>query len=164
MNALNKILFAALLTAGVSAPAFAQASDTETATSTVTVVSPVVITRNSNLVFATIARPAAGSVNVAMDADTGVTTPAAALVGAGRTRAQFTVTGETGSTVSFDADTSVSMTGTGDAIAVTLTESDVAGTLTGGSAIFYVGGAFTLANDQASGAYSGTFTVTSAYN
>lgn len=164
MNALNKILIAALLAGGVSAPAFAQASDTETATSTVTVVAPVVITRNSNLVFATIARPATGSISVAMDADTGVTTPAAALVGAGRTRAEFTVTGETGSTVSFDADASVSMTGTGDAISVTLTESDVTGTLTAGSATFFVGGAFTLPSTQVSGAHTGTFTVTSAYN
>ena len=175
MKAFSKILFAGLLVGGVSAPAFAQASATTNATSTVTIITPITLAKDTDLRFGTLIRPATGSATVTINQTTGaITVGSGALAYAGTTgRATYTITGETGYAYTIDPDDTVAMvaqTGSGADITVTLTPSSTGGTLTGGTtpgsstATFGVGGTFSLTSGQGSGAYSGTFATVVAYN
>ena len=81
------------------------------------------------------------------------------------TRAAYNVTGEAGQTFSISVPTSFAMAhATAPSITVNLTPEATSGTLTGGAATFGVGGSFDISDTTATGAYSGNFTVTVAYN
>jgi hypothetical protein len=93
-----------------------------------------------------------------------LTTPAS-------TRASYTVTGEGGKAISVSVPTTFIMQNlAGDTITVTTnnnvavspTLSSIAGQT--GTYSFFVGGGFPVNSTTASGAYTGTFTVTASYN
>ena len=94
----------------------------------------------------------------------------AKLNGITPTAAQFGVTGEGGQAVTVSVPATITMAGSGPNITVTTsaTGSGVQ-TLSGalgaaGTLTVRVGGSFPLTSTTASGSYSGTFTVTVAYN
>ena len=62
MKSFGKILVAGLLIGGVSAPAFAQATASQSTTASITIIRPIVLTKVSDLAFGTVTRPAAGTI------------------------------------------------------------------------------------------------------
>lgn len=175
---MNKFGIAGALALGIlsASPAFAQASASANATGSTTIIQPVTVTKTADLVFGRVVRPASGSDTVsitnASDAvtATGGTAVPIATTGVTTSRAKFTVAGEGGQTVALTVPANFSMTGAGTAIVVTLS-SDKTGSQSLGGALgssssinVNVGGSFTLAATQATGAYTGSFTVSAAYN
>ena len=164
---------AALVLAGtLVTPAAAQSTSTDTANGSVTIVQPLTVTRVSDLSFGRIVKPTAGSGSVVLanTADTvSAGSGAVALAGISTTRARFDIAGEGGQLVTLTVPASVSLANSTNAITVTLSPSlapsyQLSGTL--GSSVtdaLYVGGSFSLPSTQASGLYTGQFSVTAAY-
>jgi hypothetical protein len=179
MKSFSKILIAGLLVGGVSAPAFAQVTAGQSTTASITIIRPIVLTKVTDLVFGAVTRPAAGTNTVTMTdaSDTPTTSVANSLIttGAGstRTRASYTVTGETGRTVAISVDdTTPTLTRSGgsETLDVTLDLEGTTDTLEGangnfsGDGTFYIGGEIAIPAATVAGAYSGSFTTTVAYN
>lgn len=178
MNAFSKILTAAVLVAGVGAPAFAQASDSESTTGSVRIIQPIALTKVTDLAFGTIVRPASGSSVITMSTTSNTPTvdsgTAVIVAGGSKTRASYTVTGEGGQTIAITVPASFIMNdGGSNDITVNLVSEAATDTLTGsigstgnfsGDGTLYVGGNFTISNSTVSGNYSGSFSTTVAYN
>jgi hypothetical protein len=155
-------------------PAFAQTAntDSDTANGSVTIVRPLTITKNTDLVFGRIVQPRSGTGTVAISDSSDTVTAAAgavALSGITTSRAVFTVDGEGGQVVTVTVPSTFNLTKGSDTITVNL-DPDVGSTVTlsnalaaAGSSTINVGGGFNLTSTQASGAYTGTFDVTVAY-
>jgi hypothetical protein len=176
----RNILLVGFAISGIAPTAHAQASATATTSASATIFRPITLTKNTDLRFGTIVRPATGSDTVTIDATDGTrllaTNSAVALTSGAHVspgRATFTVAGEGGQAFSITVPASFNMTRSGgsETIAIALTASAPSGTLTGtlgsassGSASFGVGGAMPVTSSTASGAYSGSFVTTVAYN
>ena len=172
---MKKIIALALVAAGMaSTPAIAQAAKTSTATakSSVTIIRPLTITKDTDLVFGRVVQPRSGTGTVSI-ANNSTTTVAAsgavALSGITTSRAVFTVDGEGGQVVTVSMPGTFDLTKGADTITVTLAP-DFGATVTlsnalaaAGSKVLNVGGGFNLPSTQASGAYTGSFAVTVAY-
>lgn len=153
-------------------PAYAQ-SATASASSSATLLRPVALSATANLAFGRIVLPSSGtgSVSIANSADTvSASGGAVALAGGSPSRAAFSVSGEGGQAISVSVPATVTMTGPSSSTMVVTLSSSVASStnLSGslgaaGSATFYVGGSFAPTSTTTTGAYSGTFTVTVAY-
>ncbi|WP_309092448.1 DUF4402 domain-containing protein [Phenylobacterium sp.] len=169
-----RILVASVLLASTPALAHAQASASQPATGSSTIFLPIVLGKETDLDFGTIARPSSGTGTITIDPANGARSLAgqgALLSNTGASQAAFTVGGESGQTFSITAPETMTMTreGGGETIVVTLTPSAAEGLLAGppggpGSASFGVGGELSIANTTVTGAYGGSFTVTVAYN
>jgi hypothetical protein len=159
----------------LTGPAFAQSAST-TGTGSITVIRPLTITKNSDLKFGTVVRPTTGSGTAVVSA-AGVRSVTGGVVGlaSGDTpvAAAFTVAGEGGQSVSVTIPATFSMINGSDTLTVTtsnnLTGSAAAQTLSNalgaaGSLAFAVGGSVPLSSTQTTGLYTGTFTVSAAYN
>lgn len=173
---MKKLIASVAIAAGLLAggTAFAQAAntDSETATGSVTIIRPLTITKNSDLAFGRIVQPRTGTGTVAL-ANTGNSVVAAAgavaLTGITTSRAQFTVDGEGGQVVTTSIPSTVSLDNGPSSIVVALAP-DFGSTVTlsgalaaAGSSTLNVGGSFNLPSTQTPGAYTGSFTVTVAY-
>jgi len=131
-------------------------------------------TLSPTLKFGTIVRPSSGNTTVTLSPTTGLVTLSGTGTGSGQagttTAAAYTVSGEGGSAVSVTVPTSFAMNRAGGgAITTNLTPSTLptllsnsAGTV--GTAGFTVGGNFTIGSGAVIGDYSGTYSVTVAYN
>lgn len=174
---MSKYLAAGALATGLLfvSPASAQSSAQANVSGSTTIIQPVTVTKTNDLVFGRVVRPGTGSDTVTIgNTSDGVTTGGSAVAiatsGVTTSRAKFTVAGEGGQTVSVTVPANFSMTGSGTAIVVTLSgdktgSQALGGTLGTSSSIdVNVGGSFTLASTQATGAYSGSFVVSAAYN
>jgi hypothetical protein len=179
MKSFSKILIAGLIAGGVSAPALAQVTAGQSTTASITIIRPIVLTKVTDLVFGTVTRPASGTNTVTMGvaSDTPTTSVANSLIttGAGstRSRASYTVTGETGRTVAITLSNStiqLTRVSGSETLDVDLTLEAATDTLTGGSGSFsgdgtlYVGGEIDIASTTVVGDYTGSFTTTVAYN
>lgn len=179
MKAFGKILAAAILAGGASAPVLAQLSDAESTSSSVRIIQGIALTKVNNLAFGTIVRPSSGSntVTIAVGSDTpalGGGGDAVLLSSGAKTRASYTATGEGNQSVSITVPATVTMNGSvSGSIVVTLTPEATSDTLSGalgttggfsGDGTLYVGGAFSISNTTVSGDYSGSFSTTLAYN
>jgi hypothetical protein len=175
MKAFHKGLLIALGLAAVAGGASAQSSATQSTTGTGTILQPISLTKDSDLAFGLIVRPSSGTNTVTINQTTGARALSgggnAALVTSTTSRATYTVGGEGASTFSITVPANFNMTRSGgsETLAVTLTPTATSGTLSGsagasGTATFGVGGAFPLDNTTVTGAYSGTFNTTVAYN
>ncbi|MGA0606614.1 DUF4402 domain-containing protein [Phenylobacterium sp. VNQ135] len=179
MSKFNRALLALTVTglAAAAAPAFAQTSANTSVTGTMTVYQPITISKASDLSFGTVMRPASGNGTIYINKTTGARTAdgAASLVANGPnaapSRAAFTVSGETGLNISITVPQSFDMlrSGGGGTVQVMLDSTASGGQLTGntngsGTFGFGVGGQVLLSNGTPTGAYSGTFTVSVAYN
>lgn len=166
---------AALLTVAIAAPAMAQSAST-TGTGSITVIRPLTITKNADLKFGTVVRPTTGAGTVTVSA-AGARSVAGGVVGlnSGDTpqAAQFTVDGEGGQSISVTIPGTFSIANGTDTLTVTtsnnLTGSAAAQTLSNalgaaGSLSFRVGGSVPVNSTSPTGTYTGTFTVSAAYN
>lgn len=162
----------AVLAACLPAVAHAQSSASATATGSTTIVQPIGITRTANLSFGRLVRPASGGVYAVLyngidlvDEDEGLIVLDHGEV----SRAKFTITGEGGQAVSISVPANFTMTNGANSIEATLeadtgTVISLSGSLgSTGTAELNLGSAFLLTSTQATGFYSGTFTVTVAY-
>jgi hypothetical protein len=165
-------IVAALAVGAGAVPALAQSSSVTT-NGTTTIVEPVTIAQNSALSFGTIVRPISGSgtVTIGTGADTVSTTGGAIALSGTTSRARYTLTGEGGQIVSITMPASFNMSRSGATdLAVTLTRSPAGNaTLSGtagstGTAALDIGGSFPISSTTVTGAYSGSFTVSVAYN
>lgn len=170
-------LLVAIVMAGTSGAAFAQASATQSTTGSTRILQAISITKQSDLEFGSIVRPAtAGTNTITIDATTGAraltgTGAGALAAGTNSGRATYTVTGEGGQSFSITPDSTFNMNrvGGGGTIAVNVSASAATGALSGaigssGTANFGVGGNFDVADTTATGNYTGTFNVVVAYN
>lgn len=173
MKSFGKILIAGLMMGGLSAPAFAQATDSKSTTASITIIRPIVLTKVTDLAFGTVTRPTSGTNTITMStsSDTPTTTTANSLVtGSSRSRASYTVSGETGQTVAISLSAStiqLTRSGGAETLDLTLDLAHSSDTLAGNAFSFgtlYVGGAIDIPSSTVSGAYSGSFTTTVAYN
>ena len=165
----------AVLALALSVTGSAIAANNTTASATGTVVTPLNITKASDLAFGSFAVSAAGSVTVTPGGVRSVGGGVTAIASTTSTAAKFDVVGtaDMNYTLTLDAPTSLSAGGgntmpfaaVSDTSASAITSGTVAGgTLAGGGQSIYVGGVLTVAANQAPGAYTGTLTATVAYN
>lgn len=174
---MKKLLASAAIAAGLLAggSAFAQtAANTSNATASgsVTIVRPLTITKNTDLAFGRIVRPRTGGTGTVMLANSGnsvVASAGAVALASTTSRAQFTVDGEGGQVVTTSIPSTATLSSGTNTLTVNLLP-DFGGTVTlsgalaaAGSSTLNVGGSFSLPDTQASGAYTGNFTVTVAY-
>lgn len=134
----------------------------------------IALTRGANLAFGRIVLPRTGSGTVSLAPTTGVVSVTgngtAALGTPAPDAASFAVSGEGGQAVSISVPSTFTMTGGANAITVTTIPSLIgvqvlSGALgAAGSLSFDVGGSFPLTSGTPSQVYSGTFSVTVAYN
>lgn len=166
---------AVLALTAVAAPVMAQSAST-TGSGSITVIRPLTLTKTADLKFGTVVRPATGSGTAVISA-AGARSVTGGVVGLSSgdapAAAAFTVAGEGGQSVSVTVPASFSMANGTDTLVVTtsnsLTGSAASQTLSNalgsaGSLAFTVGGSVPVASTTATGAYTGTFTVSAAYN
>lgn len=175
---MKKTLALALVTAGalsLSSAAFAQSAantDTATANGSVTIIQPLTITKDTDLVFGRVVKPRSGdgTVSIANDSDAVVAAAGAvALTGITTSHAVFTVDGEGGQLVDVTMDPTFDLGNGTDTITVTL-DPDFGASLTlsnalgsAGDATLNVGGSFDLPSTVSTGEYTGSFDVTVTY-
>lgn len=170
MKTVHKILAGIGAISSLASAAYAQATDTATATGSATIIQPIAASKVADLAFGTIVKPASGTATVAVDADGARTVDGTVAVGGGAAAASFNVVGEGGSAFSVSVPSSFSMTsGANSLVVTTVDNSGGGGTLSGtignaSTASFGVGGNFTLNSATTSGAYTGTFAITASYN
>ena len=175
-----RLLIAAGLVVGATA-SFAQSSATATGNATANVIRPITLTASRDLAFGNVAPGAtvgtlvvAGTLAGAQSVTGGVTQPGGQKGTV--TSAQFDVAGEGSFTYTITLPaTAATITDSGtDTMTVDTWTSDIAttagaGLLSGsagsaGAQTFYVGGTLHVGVAQAAGSYTGTFSVTVAYN
>lgn len=134
----------------------------------------IALTRSANLAFGRIVLPRTGSGTVSLAPVTGAVTVAGngttALNTPAPAAASFAVSGEGGQSVSISVPTTFTMSSGASSITVTTNPTlngvqVLSGSLGGaGSLNFNVGGSFPVTSTTPSQAYTGTFSVTVAYN
>lgn len=159
---------AALSLLGMGVSSAQAATNSATANAGSTVISAVTITKNTNLVFGTaVTGTTAGTVSVAATAAGTQNCTVVVCTGGGNSAASFSLAGAAGYTAVLTIPATTSLTGPGTAMTATLSNSLTANKLllTGNSTTdsFYVGGTLAVGANQVAGAYTGTFTVTVAY-
>lgn len=156
-----------------AAPVFAAAmvmsasaiAATANSTATVTIKTPIAITETTALSFGTVIPTAAATpATVVLDHSDSATSADATITGA--TTGDFTVTGADNSAFTISGLGTVSMTGAGTPMSLTLTSNPAAGStnLSSGSATINVGGSLSVGANQQSGAYSASYAVTVNYD
>jgi hypothetical protein len=170
MKHVLKLALAVAAVSAIAAPAMAQSSATQSTTASATIVQPITLAKDSDLAFGTVVKPTSGTNTITIDETAGTRTKSgggdAALATSTTSRAAFTVGGESGQTFSITVPSTATMTRSGgsETLTVNLVKTGTSGTLSGGAATFGVGGNFDVASTTVSGAYSGAFNVTVAYN
>ncbi len=159
----------------LSAPAHAAQA---TASASGTVVAPIAITVNTNLVFGSFAAGPGGTVTISTSGARAATGPTL-MTGASPTAARFDITGQASSTYSITHSGTAVLTNTtglgnetmglakfSDLTGANATSgSATAGTLDGaGAQSLYVGGTLTVGAAQVPGVYVGTVIATVEYN
>jgi len=144
-----------------------------TTTGTTTILRPVTIHEDAALAFAKIVRPSSGSgtVTITPGSDTVVPTGTGTLAAGTGSQGKYTVSGEGGQVVAVSYPATFDMTDSGsDTLTVTLSSDASGGTVTlsgsagsSGTASLKVGGSFPITSTTPTGAYSGTYTVSVAY-
>lgn len=166
----------ALVAFGAAAPAMAQSSQSATGNGSITIIRPVGVTKNADLKFGTVVRPGAGSGTVVISA-AGARSVTGGVVGLNSgdapQAAEFTVAGEGGQSVSVSIPATFIMANGVENLTVTTSNNlsgaaaaqSLGGTLgSAGSLNVRVGGSTAVPSTAATGVYTGTFTVSAAYN
>jgi Mat/Ecp fimbriae major subunit len=163
---MNKLLISAgaLVALALGTPAFAAPSNQASANATVNIVSPLTLTKSTDLNFGTIVGPFAGEI-VHVDA-TGARNCAGLTCSGTVSAASFTLTGTANQAVVLTIPSSVTLNGSvSGTLSVDLSGDEPANpTLNGtGNAGFSIGGKLTIPTGTVDGVYSNTFTVTANY-
>lgn len=156
-----------------SVSAFAQASATTTASASATVIRPITLTKVTDLNFGSVVPSAAAGTVTVVPAGTRSAGGGAGLAGsAGVTAASFTVGGEGAATYAItlpaaavvitSGANNMNVTGFTSTPAATGTIGGAAGTA--GTQTLNVGAVLNVGANQNPGTYTGTFSVTVAYN
>jgi hypothetical protein len=163
---MKKTLISAAIVAAV---AFTQAANAQTASAPFTanarIVTPISIVKATDMNFGDVVA-GAGTV-VLTTAGVRSTTGSTNLGnGVGVTAATFTVSGQANSTYAITLPGSANITGPGSPMSVGTFTSNPSGTglLTGGTQTLALGATLTVAAGQATGTYSGPFSVSVNYN
>ena len=170
MNKIQKIVAGIGALSSLATVAHAQATDTATASGSVSIIQPIAASKVTDLTFGTIVKPSGGTATVSVDAAGARTLDGTVAVGGGAGAATFNVVGEGGSAFTVSVPSSFSMTsGSNSLVVSTVDNAAGGGTLSGtignaSTASFGVGGNFTLNSATTSGAYTGTFAITASYN
>ncbi len=178
----RRLLVAAGLVAGATG-AFAQSSATATGTATANVIRPITLAASRDLAFGNVVPGAALGTLVIAGTSAGAQSVTGGVTQPGSQKgtvssAQFDVAGEGAYTYTITIPTAAVTIGDGgstpdtmtvdtwtSSIAVTAGAGLLNGTAgTAGSQTFFVGGTLNVGANQAPGAYTGTFSVTVAYN
>lgn len=169
----TKIISLSIAILGFASTSFAQNTASATATASGTIITPIAISKSTDLNFGNIASGTAGTV-VLTPAVTAVRTPSAGItLPAGNpgtvTAAKFTVTGTSGYAYTFTVpttSTTLTIQSGSETMTVDHFTSNAGTTITGGSVDVYVGATLNVGANQKAGVYtSGTpFTVTVNYN
>lgn len=162
------LLLALTLLAGPAALAQSSATVASVGASA-TIYSAITLTNSQALNFGIIVPDTASQGTVTLDATaTATRTPTGAISAGGSTysAAKFTVTGHSGAQFNLTLPTSVTLSSGSNSMTLDTFTSSLSNpaTLTGGSLDFYVGAKLAVGQAQADGAYSGSFSVTVAYN
>lgn len=163
------ILFVSLFVLVIAAKnASAQYDKSATANATATIITPIDITKSTDLSFGNIiASGTTGTVTVDLN-NTRTRTDGASFPSVPGTisSAEFTVTGLTGTayTVTLPNNGQIKLSGTGKDMELTGFTHNASGTLTTGSETFKVGATLNVDKDQAAGSYAGSFPVIVNYN
>ncbi|MDM8161061.1 DUF4402 domain-containing protein [Labilibaculum sp. K2S] len=176
MKNLTKVFAVAITMFGFATSSFAQANATASASATATIIAPIAIVKNTDMVFGNIVvQPLAAGQTVTLDAaavanashsplvtlpNYGIVTP---------TAAEFTVTGATDYTYTLEYPATISLagaTGIDMSVALTCNVEKTAGVLAEGSETLYIGGTLSLGTDQVAEVYTtaSDFDVTVNYN
>jgi len=156
-----------------SGAAFAQVNTSSQSTAgAATIIQPISLTVSSSLSFGTVVRPSSGSGTVVIGNTGAVSTTGGAVVLASSTTSypSYSVGGEGGQAITVTFPSTMTLTGPGGAtLTVTLSHSAFAANLSGalgsaGTATFTAGGSLPVASTTTTGAYTGTYNVTVAYN
>ncbi len=156
-----------------SGAAFAQVNTASQSTAgAATIIQPISLTVTSSLSFGTVVRPSSGSGTVVIGNTGDVSTTGGAVVLASSTTSypSYSVGGEGGQAITVTFPSTMTLTGPGGAtLTVTLTHTAFAANLSGalgsaGTATFTSGGTLPVTSTTTTGAYTGNYTVTVAYN
>ena len=142
-----------LLASAATLPAFAAET---TASASVKVLRPIAVSKNTDLAFGTVIKPASGTDTVA-------------VANTSSDAASFTISGEGAQAITVTVDSSFEMVNGSDKFTVT-TSADktgaqaLSGTLgSAGALAVKVGGSFALPAEAATGNYSGSFKIAAVY-
>lgn len=176
MSLKSSAAVAALLLVATAGAAHAQSTASATGSGSITIIRPLTLTKNADLRFGTVVRPASGAGTAVVSA-AGARNVTGGVVGltSGDTpqAAQFTVDGEGGQSISISVPATFTIANGSDTLTVTtannISGSAAAQTLSNalgsaGSLSFRVGGSVPVASTAPTGLYTGTFTVTASYN
>jgi len=170
LRALRLAVLSALAVCGMAVTMNVQAANSVSTNATATVLTPIAITKQSDLIFGRFSAGASGG-TVILDNVGGRTKSSTVILASGITpaAAAFTVTGEVDATYTISLPATVTITGAGpDMVVSALTPSIAlsAGLLTLGTQSFTFGGTLTSADGatQTAGAYTGAFNVSVDYN
>lgn len=170
--------FRTIITLAIAAAAVAVAPSSiaanTSASSTGVVVTPIAISKATDMVFGKFAAVTGGTITVSTS---GARTVSGAVIGMSGTpaAAKFDVTGEPDATYSINLAAPATLdAGPGETMAFavvsdltganTTSGNATSGTLTGGAQSIYVGGVLTVASAQPPGTYSGSVVATVEYN
>ena len=163
---MKRTLFGVLLI-GLATVATAQGASA-TGTATATLLQGITIVNDTAWAFGSFTRTGSTAETLNMAAD-GSRTPIAGIQlvgGANGTPGTFTASGTSGATFSITLPASVTLSSGANTMTITSVTSDagVNPTLTGGAKQFHLAGTLGIGASQAPGAYSGTYSVSIAYN
>jgi len=157
----------------VPASAFAQVNtDSKSTNGAATIIQPISLTVSSSLSFGTVVRPSSGSGSIVIG-NTGTVTPsggAVVLASSTTSYPSYSIGGEGGQAITVTFPATMTLTGPGGAtITVTLSHSTLPTALGGtlgsaGTATFTAGGTMPVTSTTTTGAYTGSYSVTAAYN
>lgn len=166
------VLAASMLAFAGTAQAQVANSSSATVNGSIAIIQPLTLTKNTDLAFGRVVKPrtGTGTVSIANNSNTVVAgAGAVALSGVTTSRATLTISGEGAQVVSLTIPASFNLTRGASTITVTLspdlgTTTTMPGTFgTTGTRNLNIGGSLNLPSAQASGAYTGSFTVIAAY-
>ena len=167
----TRLAVAAVAAVAWSIAASASAQTTQSSGGTINIYTPaLVVNKSSDLSFGTVSRPTAGNGTVQLDVNTGnvtVTGGITIISGNPATRAAFTISGtpQTNINVTFPQTFNLTRTSGSETLQVSLASSHSGGQLNAaGTLSVNMGGQLVVAASTVAGAYTGTYTVTAAYN
>lgn len=165
---MHKIIPAALIALATATPAFAGSGNqsTATGTATATIIAPIVLTHPAAaaLSFGRFTRGTGGTVSVTATGTGSVGSDVTFIPGSTTAADSFTVAGDANRSYSI-ATTGGNVTSGATSLAFTTTPSAGVGTLSAtGTGSFTVGGTLTVSGTAPTGAYTGTYSATVAYN
>ncbi len=165
-NAIKSALVGtAILAASFGAVSAEAATSSATANANAKIISAITVTKNTDLNFGTaVSSAAGGTVTVTPVVAATQTCVGVTCTGGGQTSAQFSIAGAAGTVAVITVPATVSLTSGGNSMTAALTSSAATLPLLGTAAdAFQVGGTLTVGLAQATGSYTGTFTVSVAY-